>query len=97
MCVATVTDAIGDNVLIHFDGWTNDFDYYCLSSSYLIHPVGWCNKNGRDLTPPEGRHLHFICRNAYRAVALKKCIPMTMWAYPCGNSVDLMKPTFPVG
>lgn len=54
ICAATVADVIGENILIHFDGWTHDFDYWCTSSSRLIHPVGWCQKVGKILTPPEG-------------------------------------------
>ncbi|XP_039271811.2 lethal(3)malignant brain tumor-like protein 4 [Styela clava] len=57
VCVATVSDVIGENILIHFDGWTHDFDYWCTASSCLIHPVGWCEKEEKVLTPPEG-YLH---------------------------------------
>lgn len=54
ICAATVADVIGENILIHFDGWTHDFDYWCSASSRLIRPVGWCKAKDKALTPPEG-------------------------------------------
>ncbi|KAK6989534.1 lethal(3)malignant brain tumor-like protein 1 [Biomphalaria glabrata] len=54
ICVATVTDTIGDRILIHFDGWEDLYDYWCDITSPSIHPVGWCKSNGHSLSaPPE--------------------------------------------
>ena len=55
ICVATVADTLGDKVLIHFDGWEDCYDYWCDITSPYIHPVGWCQKNGRALSPPFGK------------------------------------------
>ena len=52
LCVATVADIIGDYVLIHFDGWEKDYDYWVNNSSPFIHPVGWCEANQHLLTAP---------------------------------------------
>ncbi|KAK6188158.1 hypothetical protein SNE40_004401 [Patella caerulea] len=52
ICVATVADTLGDKVLIHFDGWEDNYDYWCDIVSPYIHPVGWCEENGRILSPP---------------------------------------------
>uniref|UniRef100_H2Z2F1 Uncharacterized protein n=1 Tax=Ciona savignyi TaxID=51511 RepID=H2Z2F1_CIOSA len=54
ICVATVIDMLGDVVLIHFDGWDSEYDYWTHATSALIHPVGWCEENGRLLSPPQG-------------------------------------------
>ncbi|XP_060856488.1 uncharacterized protein LOC132934225 [Metopolophium dirhodum] len=54
ICVATVADILGNRIRIHFDGWTDDFDYWTDITSTNIHPVGWCDKNGRTLCPPSG-------------------------------------------
>ncbi|CAI6348959.1 unnamed protein product [Macrosiphum euphorbiae] len=51
--VATVADILGNRVRIHFDGWSEDFDYWADITSTYIHPIGWCEKNGRTLIPPE--------------------------------------------
>ncbi|XP_062415097.1 lethal(3)malignant brain tumor-like protein 4 isoform X1 [Pungitius pungitius] len=54
VCVASVADVIGDRFLVHFDNWDDTYDYWCDSSSPYIHPVGWCEEQGRPLTPPQG-------------------------------------------
>ena len=54
-CVATVVDVLGDRILIHFDGWEEAYDYWCDPSSPYIHPVGWCQENGKPLSPPNGK------------------------------------------
>ena len=56
-CVATVVDVLGDRILIHFDGWEEAYDYWCDPSSPYIHPVGWCQENGKPLSPPNGKNL----------------------------------------
>nr|XP_039271805.1 lethal(3)malignant brain tumor-like protein 3 isoform X1 [Styela clava] len=53
ICVATVQDVINEQVLIHFDGWSNKFDFWCPISSQLIHSTGWCEKNNKVLLLPE--------------------------------------------
>ena len=52
ICVASIADAIGRYVLVHFDGWNSYYDYWCLNTSSYMKPVGWCSENGRDLSPP---------------------------------------------
>jgi hypothetical protein len=53
-CVATVVDVLGDRILIHFDGWDSIYDFWTDPSSPHIHPVGWCQENGKPLSPPNG-------------------------------------------
>ncbi|XP_039292374.1 lethal(3)malignant brain tumor-like protein 3 isoform X2 [Nilaparvata lugens] len=53
VCVATVADIIdGSRLLIHFDSWNEIYDYWVDPSSPYIHPVGWCQENGHELSPP---------------------------------------------
>ncbi|XP_007576359.1 lethal(3)malignant brain tumor-like protein 4 isoform X2 [Poecilia formosa] len=54
VCVASVADVINDRFLVHFDNWDDTYDYWCDSSSPYIHPVGWCEVQGRPLTAPQG-------------------------------------------
>ncbi|KAM7369503.1 hypothetical protein PAMP_010822 [Pampus punctatissimus] len=54
VCVASVADVIDDRFLVHFDNWDDSYDYWCDSSSPYIHPVGWCEEQGRPLTAPQG-------------------------------------------
>uniref|UniRef100_A0A8C6RVD8 Lethal(3)malignant brain tumor-like protein 1 n=1 Tax=Nannospalax galili TaxID=1026970 RepID=A0A8C6RVD8_NANGA len=53
VCVASVTDVVDSRFLVHFDNWDDTYDYWCDPSSPYIHPVGWCRKHGKPLTPPQ--------------------------------------------
>uniref|UniRef100_A0A3B1JMC9 Lethal(3)malignant brain tumor-like protein 1 n=1 Tax=Astyanax mexicanus TaxID=7994 RepID=A0A3B1JMC9_ASTMX len=53
ICVATVTDLVGNRFLVHFDNWDDTYDYWCDARSPYIHPVGWCQERGLPLTPPQ--------------------------------------------
>ncbi|KAL0967373.1 hypothetical protein UPYG_G00251420 [Umbra pygmaea] len=48
----TVVDTDDHRIQIHFDGWTDDYDYWVDSDSPDIHPAGWCAKTGHPLQPP---------------------------------------------
>uniref|UniRef100_A0A673AHM1 SAM domain-containing protein n=1 Tax=Sphaeramia orbicularis TaxID=375764 RepID=A0A673AHM1_9TELE len=54
VCVASVANVVEDRILVHFDNWDDTYDYWCDSSSPYIHPVGWCEEQGRPLTSPQG-------------------------------------------
>lgn len=54
ICVATVTNVIGNHFLVHFDEWDDSYDYWCQDDCPYIHPVGWCAENGKKLNPPNG-------------------------------------------
>lgn len=45
---------MGGRIRVHFDGWTDDFDYWTSITSTNLHPIGWCDYNGRTLVPPCG-------------------------------------------
>ena len=54
VAVATIIDIRDEKLLIHFDGWTSKYDYWCKPTSADIHPVGWCTQHNKDLQPPKG-------------------------------------------
>jgi len=54
VCVATVADVMNDQILVHFDGWSDQYDYWCGTTSIDVHPAGWCSKHGYALQPPNG-------------------------------------------
>lgn len=55
ICVATVRDMMDNRILVHFDGWDDIYDYWADPTSPYIHPVGWCDQYGHDLTSPSGK------------------------------------------
>ena len=40
-------------VLIHFDGWEMDFDYWTSPGGPYVHPAGWCSGNNKIINPPK--------------------------------------------
>lgn len=52
VCVATVKRCVGRLLLIHFDGWEDEFDQWVDHQSPDIYPVGWCELLGYELQPP---------------------------------------------
>lgn len=52
VCVATVKRCVGRLLLIHFDGWDDEFDQWIDHQSPDIYPVGWCELVGYQLQPP---------------------------------------------
>lgn len=57
VCVATVRDMMDNRILVHFDSWDDIYDYWADPTSPYIHPVGWCDQYGHNLTPPNGKIL----------------------------------------
>ncbi|XP_071536853.1 lethal(3)malignant brain tumor-like protein 3 isoform X2 [Panulirus ornatus] len=53
-CVMTVAEIIGYRLRLHFDGYSDQYDYWINADSPNIFPAGWCEKNGRQLEPPLG-------------------------------------------
>ena len=56
VCVATVAEVDAHRLRIHFDGWSNDYDYWCDQTSLDIHPIGWCKKSNVTLRRPPGNN-----------------------------------------
>lgn len=56
-CVATITSVKNKKLLIHFDGWGNEYDYLCEVDSTDIHPMGWAARNGHQLQKPKGTYI----------------------------------------
>ena len=81
-CVATVVDVLGERILIHFDGWENIYDYWCDLSSPYIHPVGWCQENGKPISPPKGKWEHVNCSG----IKLYRLQPNLRWNHFKSNN-----------
>ena len=61
-CVASIIDIDDkDQLLIHFDGWSDIYDYWCKPDTTDIHPPMWCGKNGRQLQPPHSELIVCTC------------------------------------
>uniref|UniRef100_A0A3P9Q9U7 L3MBTL histone methyl-lysine binding protein 2 n=1 Tax=Poecilia reticulata TaxID=8081 RepID=A0A3P9Q9U7_POERE len=65
VCVATVKRCVGRLLLIHFDGWEDEFDQWVDHQSPDLYPVGWCELVGYQLQPPPG-----LGENIWRAFSV---------------------------
>lgn len=55
ICVATIADVRPGEVKVYIDGQSNEYDYWCSSSSADIHPCMWSGKQLHvPVTPPPG-------------------------------------------
>ena len=54
VCVATINEVKNGKLLIHFDGWSTSYDYWCEPESIDIHPIGWCEEKNHALSAPYG-------------------------------------------
>lgn len=54
MCVATIKDVRAGKVLVHYDGWGDERDFWCDARATDIHPPMWSGKNSKKVTPPKG-------------------------------------------
>lgn len=50
--VATIVNVRTNQLLIHFDGWSDMYDYWVDDDCPDVHPPGWCHRTGHLLTPP---------------------------------------------
>ena len=66
VCVATISDVHHSQILIHFDGWSSEFDYWADHRSLNIFPVGWCEKHHYILqTPPQDEGQAYVQVQTY--------------------------------
>lgn len=51
-CVVSVAEVQGYRMRLHFDMYPDTHDFWVNADSVDIFPVGWCEKNNRQLKPP---------------------------------------------
>ncbi|KAJ8004929.1 hypothetical protein DPEC_G00141390 [Dallia pectoralis] len=52
--VTTIAEVEDHRLRIHFDGWSEEYDYWVDADSPDLHPIGWCQKTGHPLQHPNG-------------------------------------------
>jgi len=80
ICVATVEAVRGPQVLIHFDGWTNKYDYWALHTSTKLFPAGYCLLHGWQLQSPKNYGRPFVWRE-YLAHVGAEAAPVEAFAH----------------
>lgn len=51
---ADLFQVCGYRIKLHFDGYSDCYDFWVNADALDIHPVGWCEKTGHKLQPPKG-------------------------------------------
>ena len=85
--VATVTNIIEDRVLVHFDGWPLNFDFWNVVDSPYLNPVGWSAANNKTLTPPLGSNISSSAFSWPAYLASTGSSPVPSWAFRPAGSV----------
>lgn len=57
ICVCTVVKVKGTRLRLHFDGWSESYDFWTSADSPFLFNVGWCEKNGQQLHPPRSKRI----------------------------------------
>ena len=57
ICVVSVAEEAGPRLRLHFDGYSDSYDFWENANSENLFPVGWCLKNNQCLVPPKGMYL----------------------------------------
>lgn len=57
LCVCTIVKVKGARLRMHFDGWSESYDFWTNWDSPFIFPMGWCDKNGQVLHPPRSEFI----------------------------------------
>ncbi|XP_067862907.1 lethal(3)malignant brain tumor-like protein 3 isoform X3 [Heptranchias perlo] len=53
-CVLSVAEVQGYRIRLHFDGYSECYDFWVNTDSPDIHPFGWCEKTSHKLHLPKG-------------------------------------------
>ncbi|XP_047130687.1 lethal(3)malignant brain tumor-like protein 3 isoform X1 [Hydra vulgaris] len=75
ICVVSIVEIQGARMRLHFDGWSECYDFWINSDSYFLHPCGWCQKNGQKLTPPRGMDSETFCWKDYLLLTGSEAAP----------------------
>lgn len=55
ICVVSIVEVTGPRLRLHFDGYSDSYDFWENVNSDNMFPVGWCHKHNQTLRPPKGR------------------------------------------
>lgn len=61
ICVCTIVRVKGTRLRLHFDGWSESYDFWTSADSPFLFHIGWCEKNGQKLHPPRSKRKTRTC------------------------------------
>ncbi|XP_036024951.1 lethal(3)malignant brain tumor-like protein 3 isoform X2 [Onychomys torridus] len=106
-CVLTVAEVCGYRIKLHFDGYSDCYDFWVNADALDIHPVGWCEKTSHKLQPPKGYKEEEFNWQSYLKTCKAQAAPKSLFenqnitAIPSGfrvgmklEAVDKKNPSF---
>ena len=48
LCISADISQDTGEVLVHFDGWTDKYDYWTMPDSTDLHPIGYMDQKAKD-------------------------------------------------
>jgi len=91
-CVLSVAEVKGHRLRLHFDGYSECYDFWTNADSPFIFPVGWVEKNGKELQPPLGMYCHLPSNAVYvpccfHACRLKIAVVLKLQLWSCSVQI----------
>ncbi|GFU44538.1 lethal(3)malignant brain tumor-like protein 3 [Trichonephila clavipes] len=80
-CVLTVSETKGYRVRLHFDGYSECYDFWVNANSPDIFPVGWCEKTNHQLQPPKGFTIQDFDWNGYLKASGVEAAPKQLFSW----------------
>ena len=84
-CVLTVVEVIGYRIRLHFDGYSENYDFWVNADSMDIFPAGWCEKHSHILQPPPGHTMKDFNWNIYMKQTKTTAAPKHLFSNRSGN------------
>lgn len=84
-CVMSVAEVNGYRIRLHFDGYPDNYDFWCNADSMDIFPMGWCEKYGHVLQPPPGYTVDNFNWLQYLKVTKSTAAPKHLFCNRAGN------------
>ncbi|XP_064486621.1 lethal(3)malignant brain tumor-like protein 3 isoform X2 [Ornithodoros turicata] len=82
-CVVTVAETVGYRLRLHFDGYSDSFDFWTNADSPDIFPAGWCERTNHVLQSPKGYNQQSFNWNLYLKASRAQAAPKHLFA--CKN------------
>ncbi|KAJ8932457.1 hypothetical protein NQ314_014639, partial [Rhamnusium bicolor] len=86
-CVYSVAEVVGYRLRLHFDGYPENYDFWCNADSMDIFPMGWCEKYGHILQAPPGYTVENFNWVQYLKQTKSTAAPKHLFANRAGQAI----------
>ena len=91
--VLSVAEVKGFRLRLHFDGYSECYDFWVNANNPFLFPAGWAEKNGKPLQPPKGESsTHFsvqinvsLACNSFRGMSMVELVDKKAEVFRCST------------